>query len=129
MSQSRGGSALEAVVNVVAGFALAFTTQVLLFPAIGLQASLGQNLTLGTVFTGLSLVRGYLLRRLFERLSRGGGGSILPAPEQETGAPALHSHPRNCRPGISVADAAKAPLLRVLPMRSRSGAVHEVRRR
>lgn len=42
-------------------------TQVAVFPLFGLQASLAQNLGLGGVFTVASLIRGYALRRLFER--------------------------------------------------------------
>jgi len=38
-----------------------------MFPWFGLQASLGENLALGLAFTSISLVRGYTLRRLFER--------------------------------------------------------------
>jgi len=37
------------------------------FPLFGLRPSLGENLTLGGVFTVISLIRGYALRRLFER--------------------------------------------------------------
>jgi hypothetical protein len=34
----------------------------------GLHASLNQNLLIGLVFTGVSLVRSYFLRRVFETL-------------------------------------------------------------
>ena len=46
---------------------VAVATQVVVFPILGLQASLRQNLKLVLVFTGVSIVRSYLLRRLFER--------------------------------------------------------------
>ena len=38
-----------------------------MFPWFGLHPSLGENLALGGVFTAISLMRGYALRRLFER--------------------------------------------------------------
>jgi hypothetical protein len=67
MSQSRAHSALEAVTNVVVGFAIALATQLLAFPVVGLHASLRQNLGIGALFTTVSLVRSYLLRRIFDR--------------------------------------------------------------
>jgi hypothetical protein len=67
MSQSRRMSLIETVTNVVVGYVLAVATQIVMFPWFGLQASLGENLALGLAFTSISLVRGYTLRRLFER--------------------------------------------------------------
>ena len=66
MSQSRRLSLLEAVTNVTVGYVLAVATQVVVFPWFGLHASLGDNLGIGAVFTSISLLRGYTLRRLFE---------------------------------------------------------------
>ena len=68
MNQSRRLSLIEAVTNVVAGYALAVITQLLVFPLFGLQASFGDNLAIGALFTGGSLIRSYALRRLFARL-------------------------------------------------------------
>ena len=71
MSQSRRMSLLEAVTNVAVGYVLAVATQIVVFPAFGLQASLGDNLAIGAVFTGISLIRSYALRRLFEFIAAG----------------------------------------------------------
>lgn len=49
-------------------YALAVATPIVVLPLFGLHPSLGENLALGGVFTVISLVRGYTLRRLFERL-------------------------------------------------------------
>ena len=68
MSQSRRLSMIEAVTNVVVGYALAVITQLIVFPLFGLQVSLGDNLAIGVLFTGGSLIRSYVLRRLFARL-------------------------------------------------------------
>jgi hypothetical protein len=70
MTQSRGMSLVEAATNVVVGYALAVATQILVFPWFGLRPSLGENLALGGVFTGMSLLRGYALRRLFDAAKR-----------------------------------------------------------
>ncbi|MCW1842203.1 hypothetical protein OK134_19085 [Prosthecomicrobium hirschii] len=61
-------SLLEAVANVIAGYGLAVLTQLTAFPFFGLPARWSDALGLGAVFTIVSLVRGYALRRLFEQL-------------------------------------------------------------
>jgi hypothetical protein len=67
--QSRTLSMLEAVTNVVLGYGVAVAAQLIFFPAIGISIALADNLRLGALFTGLSLVRSYVLRRLFGRLA------------------------------------------------------------
>jgi hypothetical protein len=66
LNQSRLMSLVEATTNVVVGFALALATQVLLFPLLGLIVTMQDNMIIGSVFTVVSLLRGFLLRRLFE---------------------------------------------------------------
>lgn len=68
MTQSRAMSFVEAAANVVVGYVLAIATQIAVFPLFGLEAALVDHLAIGLAFLGVSLVRGYLLRRLFERL-------------------------------------------------------------
>lgn len=67
MTQSRGMSLIEAVTNVAVGYVLAVATQIIVFPWFGLRPSIGESLALGGVFVGISLLRSYALRRLFER--------------------------------------------------------------
>jgi hypothetical protein len=71
MIQSRIASLIEALSNVVAGYGLAVALQALLFPAFGLHQTLGQSLKLGVWFTLLSVLRSYVIRRVFERLRPG----------------------------------------------------------
>jgi hypothetical protein len=63
--QSRTMSLIEALVNVGVGYGVAVATQVMVFPIFGLHASLDQNLAIGLIFTVVSLVRSYVLRRAF----------------------------------------------------------------
>ena len=70
--QSRRMALVEAVTNVVVGYFLAVLVQLLAFPAFGIRVSLGQNLAIGMVVTVVSIFRGYMLRRLFERIRIGG---------------------------------------------------------
>ncbi|MBY6122046.1 DUF7220 family protein [Mameliella alba] len=69
MSQPRVKSAMGAVANVVVGWCTAFITQLAVFPAVGVQAGLGQHVAISLFFTAVSLVRSYVLRRLFARLT------------------------------------------------------------
>ena len=66
--QSRWMSLVESATNIAVGYCLAVLTQVLVFPLFGLHASLSDNLALGAVFTIVSLIRSYTLRRAFNAL-------------------------------------------------------------
>ncbi len=66
MKQSKWMSLVESIANVVVGYGVAVVTQMLVFPLFGLAVTLNQNLMIGLIFTGVSLVRSYLLRRAFE---------------------------------------------------------------
>ena len=68
MKQSRWMSLLEAVTNVLVGYGVAVATQWAVFPLFGLNATLQENLLIGLIFTAVSLVRSYVLRRAFEAL-------------------------------------------------------------
>jgi hypothetical protein len=61
-------SFVEAVTNVVVGYLLAVATQIVIFPMFGLALSVGDNLLIGGVFTAITLVGSFVLRRLFEAI-------------------------------------------------------------
>lgn len=79
MTQTRLGSLIEAVCNVAIGFGINFTANAFLFPLFGWHISAGQNLTLGCIYTAISVARSYVVRRWFnarlkhlaKRLSQG----------------------------------------------------------
>lgn len=58
---------IESIVNVVAGYAVAFISQILIFPLFGIHATVRDNLLIGLWFTVISIVRSYALRRIFTR--------------------------------------------------------------
>jgi len=66
--QSSWMSLLEAITNIAIGYVVAVLTQVLVFPLFGLSVSLGDNLGIGAVFTIVSLLRSFALRRAFNAL-------------------------------------------------------------
>lgn len=71
MTQSRRMSLIEAWTNVVVGYVLAIATQLAVFPLFGIEAALQEHLAIGMAFVAVSLARGYVLRRLFERIMAG----------------------------------------------------------
>ena len=68
MKQSLWMSLLESIANVVVGYVVAVGAQLVVFPLFGMHATLHENLMIGLIFTGVSLVRSFLLRRVFETL-------------------------------------------------------------
>ncbi len=70
MRQSRRMSLVEALANVAVGYAVAVATQIAVFPHFGLETTMSENLTIGAIFTLVSIVRSYSLRRVFEVFRR-----------------------------------------------------------
>ena len=68
MKQSRLMSLAESLANVLVGYGVAVLTQVVVFPLFGLTVTVTENLLIGLIFTAVSIVRSYALRRGFEAL-------------------------------------------------------------
>ncbi len=68
MKQSKLMSWVETCLNTGIGFAIAIAAQVLVFPLFGFNPPLSANFQIALIFTVISIVRGYVLRRLFEAL-------------------------------------------------------------
>jgi hypothetical protein len=68
MKQSRLMSLVESLANVLVGFGVAVATQIAVFPLFGLTVTITENLLIGLIFTAVSIVRSYALRRSFEAL-------------------------------------------------------------
>ena len=63
-------SGVEAVTNVAVGYGVAVGTQLVVFPWFGLDVPMTDTLLIGAVFTVVSIVRSYALRRLFNGWTR-----------------------------------------------------------
>jgi hypothetical protein len=68
MKQSRLMSLVESLANVLVGYGVAVATQMAVFPLFDLAVSVTENLLIGLIFTVVSIVRSYALRRWFEAL-------------------------------------------------------------
>lgn len=65
--QSKKHSIYESIANIFVGYIVAVLTQVTVFPFFNIEIEFKQNLLIGLIFTLVSLVRTYCLRRIFNR--------------------------------------------------------------
>lgn len=65
MSQSRRGSFIEAVINVMIGMGISMTANTFIFPLFGWHISAVDNLKISVIYTVISIVRSYCVRRWF----------------------------------------------------------------
>ncbi len=65
MQQTKLGSLIESIMNIVIGFGVALLSQIVIFPIVGIHISLSTNLEISAYFTVISLVRSYVIRRWF----------------------------------------------------------------
>lgn len=65
MTQSRTHSIIEAVSGTAIGFVVSVLAAEVVYPAHGHTFTLAQNVSITAIFTVLSIVRGYCVRRTF----------------------------------------------------------------
>lgn len=65
MTQSKKGSLVEALINVAIGFSINYCANMLIFPMFGFHISASSNLLMGVIYTAISIVRSYIIRRWF----------------------------------------------------------------
>ena len=63
--QSKKRSFIEAVTNVLVGYLVAVISNLIVLPLFGYQVSLFDGFAIGVVFTVISLIRSYMIRRVF----------------------------------------------------------------
>lgn len=67
--QSKRMSMVETCTNVAIGYFVALASQLAIFPMFDIHISLIDNLAIGAWFTVISIVRGYIVRRVFNRVT------------------------------------------------------------
>ena len=65
MSQSRLGSFIEAWINVLIGLTINLIANFIIMPLFGFHITLTDNLAMGAIYTVISVVRSYCIRRWF----------------------------------------------------------------
>jgi hypothetical protein len=68
MKQSRATSFLKSAVSTAVGFIVALGANALVLPLFGFHPNLAENLQITSIYTVISIARGYLLERAFEAL-------------------------------------------------------------
>lgn len=71
MSQTKLGSFAEAWANIAAGFTINWCANMVVLPWFDFHVTGSQAFGIGVVFTAISLVRSYVLRRWFNGLKFG----------------------------------------------------------
>ena len=68
--QGKKGSLVESVIQVLTGWGVAIITQLIVYPLMGIDVSIMQNINLSLIFIAVGFVRQYYVRRLFENYVR-----------------------------------------------------------
>lgn len=70
--QTLWASIVEAKTNILIGAGVAYTTNLLILPLFGFDSlNAANNLAITAIYTGVSIVRQFLLRRFFNSLKWG----------------------------------------------------------
>jgi uncharacterized protein YacL len=65
MNQTRLESLVEVIIGVIIGWIIGLLTQLLAFPLFGINVSFADQFLLSVIFTIVSIIRGYAIRRWF----------------------------------------------------------------
>ena len=66
--QSKKYSLAESLTNTFTGLLISFLIQLAIYPVLGIPVKLSQNLIITAVFTLASIARGYIVRRIYNKL-------------------------------------------------------------
>ena len=65
--QKKKNSLIESTINTVIGLLTSFIIQIVLYPMLKIDVTINENIIITLVFFVVSIFRGYLVRRLFNR--------------------------------------------------------------
>ena len=68
--QSKKKSFIESLISTVLGLALSFLIQLVIYPMLNIPVTFTQNIIITSVFFIASIGRGYLIRRIFNKLDK-----------------------------------------------------------
>lgn len=66
--QSKKASMVEACINISVGIGVAFSANMIVLPLYGYNLTTQDNLGITAIFTAISFIRSYSLRRIFNRI-------------------------------------------------------------
>ena len=65
--QTKKQSLIESITNTVVGFIISYASTFLIFPLVGIESSASKNIVITLFFTVVSIFRGFLIRRYFNK--------------------------------------------------------------
>jgi hypothetical protein len=65
--QSKKHSFIESIIQTFIGLAVSFCIQLIIYPLMNIEVSFKQNILITFVFTIASIIRGYVIRRIFNK--------------------------------------------------------------
>ena len=68
MKQTKQKSLIESVIQTIIGLGTSILIQIILYPIMDIPVTFSQNLIITLVFFTVSIIRGYFVRRIFEKL-------------------------------------------------------------
>ena len=68
MAQTKRQSWIEITANTVVGFLISVGVQMIIYPMLDLEVSMGENMTITCIFVVIGIIRSYLMRRFFNRI-------------------------------------------------------------
>lgn len=68
--QNRNRSLIESLTVTFSGMVISFIIQLLLFPLLDIPVKIHQNIIITAVFTVASIIRVYIVRRIFNRYDK-----------------------------------------------------------
>lgn len=66
--QTKRQSVIESLTNIIVGLITSFLIQLIIYPVLDIPVTINQNIIITIVFFIASFLRGYLLRRFFNKI-------------------------------------------------------------
>lgn len=65
--QTKKQSFIEAITNTAVGFGISLAATFIIFPLVGVATTPFKNVLITVFFTVISILRGYIIRRIFNK--------------------------------------------------------------
>ncbi len=67
MTQTKIQSLIESITHTIIGLGTSIVIQLILYPLLSIPVSFGQNIIITIVFFAVSIIRQYIVRRIFNK--------------------------------------------------------------
>jgi hypothetical protein len=70
MKQSIRNSWLEIATNTIVGFIISLGIQLVMYPMLDLEVTMGENISITLIFMSIGILRSYIIRRIFNKYNK-----------------------------------------------------------